>query len=30
MMYRTIDGELLDTRERHEKYIFKMINNIPD
>ena len=30
MMYRTIDGELLDTRERHEKYIFKMINNMPD
>ena len=30
MMHRTIDGELLDTRERHEKHIFKMIKNMPD
>lgn len=30
MMYRTLDGELLDTKERHEKYIQKMIKTKPD
>lgn len=29
-MYRTLSGELLDTRERHESYILEMINTKPD
>lgn len=30
MMYRTIDGVLLDTRERHVEYIFDKIKNEKD
>lgn len=29
-MYRTLSGELLDTRERHESYIIEMINTKSD
>lgn len=29
-MYRTLSGELLDTRERHEIYILEMIETQPD
>jgi hypothetical protein len=29
-MYRTTDGELLDTKQRHTDYIFKMITEKPD
>jgi hypothetical protein len=29
MMYRNLEGVLLDTRERHEAYIWKMIDNEP-
>jgi len=28
MMYRTLDGVLLDTREAHEEYIFETIKNL--
>ena len=30
MMYRALSGELLDTKERHEKYILEMIEIKPD
>ena len=30
MMYRTLSGELLDTKKRHEKYITEMINIMQD
>lgn len=30
MMYRKTDGVLLDTKERHEEYIFDVIKNKPD
>ena len=26
MLYRTVDGELLDTKEKHENYIAQWIN----
>ena len=30
MMYRSLDGKLLDTREKHEAYIFDKIRNEED
>lgn len=29
-MYRTLSGELLDTRDRHEEYILSMVKTMPD
>lgn len=29
-MYKSVDGVLLDTREKHEKYIRGVIKNMPD
>jgi hypothetical protein len=30
MMYRNLEGVLLDTKEKHLKYIMHMINSMPD